>query len=191
MVLTRNSWRAAACSSALLTVVIGGIAACSSSGTNEVIVSGDLPVLEQTASPLVGTPTGVAKSPEVDPAPAPEATSIGQELTWTEVDFSEVFGPDNDRNSSLESVGDGRVIAHTFGPVGDSLVLATENGVDWAEIHMPAGITPWHIDIAGDRWLVTGWDSSSDVDAFLAFNNFQAFYSDNQGANWTELALGP
>jgi len=85
----------------------------------------------------------------------------------------------------LESVGDGRVLLSTLRP-GDNRVMVTENGVDWAEVPMPAdSFLPQHIDIAGSRWLVSGLILNREEP--VEFPTVQVFFSDDQGATWTEL----
>ena len=52
---------------------------------------------------------------------------------------------------------------------------------------MPSGIIPNHIDISGDRWVVAGPEAGSDpFDGTLG----RAFFSDDEGTTWTELAYG-
>ena len=108
-------------------------------------------------------------------------------LQWTEIDtgFVDLFG--------IESVGDGRVIARAWHDTDTTentyvaeMIVVTTNGTDWTELPMPAGIVPDHIDISGDRWVVAGPDAGSDpFDGALG----RAFFSDDGGASWTELAL--
>ena len=115
--------------------------------------------------------------------PTPEDLSTGPVLQWTEIDpgFSDLF--------RFESAGDGRVIAYAW-PEGVEQVLhgeravVTTNGTDWEELPMPAGLIPGEIDIAGDRWLVTGRYRNFDApDSRLN----RAFFSDDRGTTWTEL----
>ena len=193
MTSTPNSLRTAASIAALLALVTSGFTACSSSGTNELIVSSDLaPSL--TPAPTPGGPAG--EGTPAEPAPilesdeplddsvvTPEEISTGPVLSWTEFDPDEVFGLDFVDINRIDSVGDGRVLASVFDLDGTSRVIVTENGSDWNEIPLPADIAPWQIDISGSRWLVTGWDTSSAKPAN------RAFYSDDEGAIWTELAL--
>ena len=120
--------------------------------------------------------------------PTPEELSTGPALQWTEIDtgFDDLYG--------MESVGDGRIIARTpqVTDTGDvayvaEKVIVTTNGTDWTDVPMPAEIVPEQIDISGDRWVVAGTETGFDpFDGTLG----RVFFSDDQGANWTELALG-
>ena len=116
-------------------------------------------------------------------APTPHDLSTGPVLQWTEVDpgFLDLFG--------FESAGDGRVIAYAW-PEGVEQVLhgeravVTSNGTDWEELSLPDGLIADGIDIAGDRWLVTGRYRSFDAPGSRPD---RAFFSDDQGTTWTEL----
>ena len=103
-------------------------------------------------------------------------------LEWTEFDTATVFGADLVDVHSVVSVGDGRVLVQTYGNDGNQ-VMVSENGTDWTVLPMPADFAPERFDIVGDRWLTTGCDTSTIE------NNIQAFFSDDQGATWTDLAL--
>lgn len=138
-------------------------------------------------------PTVEADQPALPDKPTPEELSTGPVLQWTEIDpgFADLY--------RLESVGDGRVVARAWrgaGPGANSetvgQVVVTTNGADWAEVPMPAGIVPHFVDISSDRWVATGQGGDADargeagpVPASLG----RAFFSDDEGATWTELAL--
>ena len=112
--------------------------------------------------------------------PTPEEISTGAVLVWTEVTFDtstgliDVYG--------IDSVGDGRIVARALGDAGDQVVVTTD-GTTWSDVPMPAGISPDYIDIAGDRWLVGGPDTTG------AEHVSRAFYSDDEGTTWTELVI--
>jgi hypothetical protein len=117
--------------------------------------------------------------------PTPEDLSTGPVLQWTEIET----GLDLYR---IESVGDGRIIARVWpdagadeGPAVERIVVTTD-GSDWTDVPMPPGVVPDQIDISGDRWLVAGPEVGS-----VRFGGTpgRAFFSDDAGANWTELAL--
>ena len=125
--------------------------------------------------------------------PSPEELSTGPVLQWTEIDtgFAELH--------RLESVGDGRVLARGWresepstDPAGGERVFVTDNGVDWIDVRMPAGIAPQLVDISGDRWVTTseggGWVFSAEAGSGPAGLG-RAFFSDDEGATWTELTL--
>ena len=115
--------------------------------------------------------------------PAPQDLSTGPVLQWTEVDpgFVDLFG--------FESAGDGRVIAYAW-PEGIERVVwgeravVTANGTDWEELRLPDGLIPQEIDIAADRWLVTGRYRSFEAPE-SRLN--RVFFSDDRGTTWTEL----
>ena len=120
--------------------------------------------------------------------PTPEELSTGPVLQWTEIDtgFVDLF--------RIESVGDGRILARGWSDIDPTdnvevaeAIMVTTNGTDWAVVPMPSGIIPDHINISGDRWLVAGPDTGSDpFDGTLG----RAFFSDDEGTTWTELAMG-
>ncbi|MCQ3808922.1 MAG: hypothetical protein KTV68_00050 [Acidimicrobiia bacterium] len=179
---------------AALAAITGfGITACGSSGPAEVVVSSD-PAPSPAATIDAGTPTEPTPSPEPDePSDAaaftPEEKSTGSVLEWTEFDPDEAFGPILDEFNRIESVGDGRVLFSTASP-SDNRVMVTENGRDWAELPLPAdNIIPQHLDLAGNRWVITGPIlNPNDAEPF-GIPSDQVFFSDNQGATWTELAF--
>ena len=117
----------------------------------------------------------------------PEDMSTGPVLQWTEIEheFIDIFG--------LESVGDGRVFARAFRNVGepgsvvaDELVVVTVDGTNWAEVPMPDGVSPDHLDISGDRWVVAGRGTDSGS---IGDTASRAFFSDDEGTTWTELDI--
>lgn len=136
-------------------------------------------------TPTRPAPAAESDEPEVAPADTPEGVSTGPALTWSEFDPDEAFGPDWDEFIRIESVGDGRVLLSTLRP-GDNPVMVTENGVDWAEVPMPAdSFLPRHFDVAGSRWLVSGLILNREEPVEIP--TVQVFFSDDQGATWTEL----
>ena len=168
----------------ILTLAIAS-AACSSSGSTEVIVSSESPDPVQTPTPQAGTPEGVASTPEpaADPAVPPTEPPDATGLVWTEVDLADALGADETSTIQLQSVGDGRVLALSFVDRGMDSILVTENGTEWTPISVPTGFLPWSVDMAGDRWLIQGWDST------LEAPGTQILFSDDEGANWTELPV--
>ena len=142
-----------------------------------------------------GAPEGIgAEDPEIggsddeiatSATTAPEQFSTGPVLAWTEIDpgFDDVF--------DLKSVGDGRVIARAWtdgeglGLFGQRFVVSA-NGTDWAEVPMPDGLFPEQVNIASDRWVVTGQslDSGWPEEAVD-----RVFFSDDQGSTWTEMVI--
>jgi hypothetical protein len=62
-------------------------------------------------------------------------------------------------------------------------VLVTGDGLDWAALPIPSGFSPWKVDIAGDRWVIQGWDTLQEAPDTLIL------FSDDRGSNWTELAV--
>ena len=147
---------------------------------------------EQALGPSTGT-VPVTGEPEPDKrvpddvqeygVPTPGDLSTGPVLEWAEVDpgFVDLI--------PLQSTGDGRVIALVW-PKGQEQVLhsewmvVTDNGTDWEELPLPAGLIPEQIDVTGDRWLVVG--RYRDFDAPEGRLN-RVFFSDNRGSTWTEL----
>ena len=110
----------------------------------------------------------------------PEDLSTGPTLTWIEVDFDTSTGLSDIYR--IRSVGDGRIVALAWGDAGDQVVVTTD-GTTWSAIDMPDGIHPEFPDIAGDRWVVGGPDTSDPL------NRGRVFFSDDQGASWTELTI--
>ena len=112
--------------------------------------------------------------------PTPEELSTGPTLTWIEVDFDS--STDLTDVYRIGSVGDGRIVALGWGDAGDQAVVTTD-GTTWSAIDMPDGIHPDLPDIGGDRWVVGGPDTA---DPQL---RGRVFFSDDQGATWTELTI--
>lgn len=130
----------------------------------------------------------------------PGSASTGPVLEWTE------FDPGFDEDALLgilEPLGDGRILVKAFGEDYDGTepgyrFLITENGIDWSEVPMPEGASPLSHDLSGDRWLVAGYDFGAephpatgepDDNGSEVLSRYQAFFSDDQGANWTEVEL--
>ena len=125
--------------------------------------------------------------PAVSDTVSPEQLSTGPVLQWTETDpgFVDLF--------TLESVGDGRVLARAFDNVGEpgtvmavGRVVVTSDGTTWTELPVPDGVNPDHIDVSGDRWLVAGRGSGSELPRNAPS---RAFFSDDAGTTWTELDI--
>ena len=165
---TNRGWSAVALA-AVAAVAMGGAAACSSNAPNEIRVA----TAESAAVPTVG-----ATADADDPAPEDSSTNAG--LQWTEIHppFESVYG--------LQSLGDGRVLVRVRDG-SDARVLVTTNGTDWAELPIPGGIRPGHVDISGDRWLVTG--SAPYEEGVPYDSNARIFYSDDEGGTWNELVV--
>lgn len=137
--------------------------------------------LEDGEAESDGTEEGLATSP---PTTVPQRTSTGPVLEWTEIDpgFDDLF--------ELKSVGDGRVIARAWndgdgGFFGQRIVVSA-NGTDWTEIPIPEDLFPEQVNVSADRWVVTG--RIPDVDR-ADFGPDRVFFSDDQGATWTEVAI--
>ena len=164
-------------------------AACSTSGNSEVIVGGKIADPELAPTPQIGNTEEVSptQAPVAEPALPPTGSQYGSELDWTEVDLTDALGTDEHTAIRLESVGDGRVLALSYNDRGIDTVLVTEDSTEWTSIPVPDGFVPWSVDITGDRWLFQGRDSTLEV------SGTQILFSDDRGANWTELAvdLGP
>ena len=171
--------------SAFILTLAFPLAACSSSDSTSVIVGSESPNPVQTPIPQAVTPEGVAPTPEPVAAPAATPTEASDDagLVWTEVDLADALGADETSTIQLQSVGDGRILALSFIDRGMNSILVTKNGREWAPISVPAGFLPWGVDIAGDRWLIQGWDST--LEAPYA----QILFSDDEGANWTEIVV--
>ena len=167
------------------------------SGASGSVAPGGVPELEPEAAPVEENDSSSPSDPaaaggEVDvPAESdlltPEAMSTGPVLQWTEIEpeFIDLLG--------LESVGDGRVFARAFRNVGepgsvvaDEMVVATVDGTNWVEVPMPEGVSPDHLDISGDRWVVAGRDTDSGS---IGDTASRAFFSDDEGTTWTELDI--
>ena len=168
----------------LLTLAIAP-AACSSPGSTEVLAGSGSADPVQTPTPQTASPGGAAPTPEpvATPTISPTETPDDTGLVWTEVDLSDALGADETSTIQLESVGDGRVLAMSFVDRGMNSILVTEDGREWTPIPVPTGFLPWSVDITGDRWLIQGWDST--LEAPFA----QILFSDDQGANWTEIVV--
>ena len=186
---------------ASVALVAGGIAAWNALGDDqptEVIVIDEsaptpesapttVPTAAPTAPPVEEPREAAQDTPqtgaEANTEPlTPEDLSTGSAIEWAEFEPATVLGADLVDVHSVVSVGDGRVLVQAYGNDGNQ-VMVSENGTDWTVLAMPPDFAPERFDIVGDRWLVTGCDTSTME------NNIQAFFSDDQGATWTDLAL--
>ncbi len=193
----RNTRKAVVGIAASVALVAGGIAAWNAledDQPTQVIVVDDPtaspvpePSAEPTPAPASETPNEPEDAPQTDPEvgsepKTSESLSTIPAVAWTEFEPAQVFGAGLPDAHHILSVGDGRMLAQAYGPDGNQ-VMVTENGRDWTVVPMPADFTPERFDIAGDRWLVTG--SRFNEASFET----QAFFSDDRGATWTDLAL--
>lgn len=198
----RNTRRAVVGIAASAALVVGGIEAWNAlegDQPSEVIVVDEPtafpvpePGTEPTPAPAMESPSEPEDASQTNsqgnPEPAtPESFSTGPMLEWTEFDPAVVFGPDRTYVDGIESVGDGRVIVKTGNSDGNQALISA-NGEDWTVVSTPAGLHIEHFDIAGDRWLVTGWPSPQ-----IGGSIGQAHFSDDYGNTWTEVVipLGP
>ena len=178
----RNARRTTGTLAASMVLLVGGIVGWNAI-TDRDEDGADVAAVEQVGDPVVATPNSdPATSELVEPGPpadveletvTPADLSTGPLLDWVEV---EVGVADIGR---LESLPDGRILAHSFGADGNRLWV-TDNGVDWVPVPTPPGIFPEYVDIAGDRWLVSG--STEDT-----FGDPQVFISDDEGSSWQQL----
>ena len=200
----RNARRVVVGIAASVALVAGAIAAWSAlddDQATEVIVVDDpavAPVPQPTPQPTAAPTPPPVEEPQQAPPDTPQTSSeasfepitpdsisTGPTLGWTEFDIAAVFGADVIDAYGVASLGDGRVLVQAYGSDGNQ-VLVSDNGLDWTVISMPPDIAPERFDIAGDRWLVTGVAHNTSG----AFDSHRAFFSDDQGVTWTDLALG-
>lgn len=111
----------------------------------------------------------------VEDTPTTTFTALG--LEWSAFNLEQVDGLLLVDLTDPEVLPDGRVMAHAS-PV-DPRIIVTENGFDWELLPMPTGFRPgqyeFHYELWHDRWLIGDED--------------QIFFSDDLGANWTEVPL--
>ena len=161
---------------ASITLLAGGVVAYnafrSDNGTSTLATEPN--VTANTTVPTDETPTTVV----ADEVPSTSA------LTWTEDDANDQFGSDLLDVYGVETAGNGRVFARAWGDAGSQIIISEVVG-DWTRVDIPTGVSPDHVDISGDRWLLAGQDASQ-FDALA-----RVFYSDNRGADWTEVAIDP
>ena len=161
---------------ASITLLAGGVVAYnafrSDNGTSTLATEPN--VTANTTVPTDETPTTVV----ADEVPSTSA------LTWTEDDANDQFGSDLLDVYGVETAGNGRVFARAWGDAGSQIIISEVVG-DWTRVDIPTGVDPKHIDISGDRWLIAGADMSGSG------SSFRAFYSDDQGGNWTDVAIDP
>ena len=159
-----------------------------------------------SADPEVDEPPGSGRDGSADPqmdespqpqGPTPEELSTGPILEWAE------YEPGIAGLSILQSVGDGRVLARAWSledcraeliPASGQ-VFVTSNGIDWTEVPIPDGVRPDLVNTSGDRWIVAGQQSDCGPFGYAPFElwSSRVFFSDDQGAVWTELVhdIGP
>ncbi len=215
---TKRRWPVVALAAATVAVIVGVAALMADTSDDTEVTTVESPTVESPAvesptvesptvespaveSPTVESPTvespavesPTVESPTVDPvAPlpaagseaeglAPEELSTAPVLRWTEID------PPFDGGYGLESVGDGRILARVPGEDGRR-VLVTDNGVDWTELPLPEGIDPAHVDISGERWVVTEYDLDADAGDSRASTK-RVVFSDDRASTWNELLV--
>ncbi len=140
-----------------------------------------------------GMPSTVATEPTITadtaiPSPETEPTAdigLNQDalapLVFNEQDPAELFPAGFFGFGGIETVGDGRVVARAHGESGTALII-TDNGEDWTRIELPDGVSPDVVDVSGPRWLLTTLDFDGPS---------RVFYSDDEGADWTEVQFDP
>ena len=162
---------------ASITLLAGGVAAYNAFGSDSSTSTRatEPTVTANTTVPTDETPTTVV----ADEVPSTSA------LTWTEDDANDQFGSDLLDVYGVETAGNGRVFARAWGNSTGSQIIVSEVVGDWTRVDIPTGVSPDHVDVSGDRWLLAGQDSSQ-FDALA-----RVFYSDNRGADWTEVAIDP
>lgn len=150
---------------------------------------------EPSGSGTDGSADAGQDEPPEPQRPTPEELSTGPVLEWAE------YEPGIAGLSILQSVGDGRVLAwvapfaaQDYGGGPDQVtvpVFVTSNGIDWTEVPMPDGVKPHQVDLSGERWLVAGLDSGSDLLGYWPSGptSSRAFFSDDEGTTWTELHI--
>ena len=161
---------------ASITLLAGGVAAYNAFGSDNgtSTVATEPTVTADTTVPTTDPPT-------TDVADEVPSTSA---LTWTEDDPSELFGGELLDVYEAETAGNGHVFARAWSDAGSQIIVSEVVG-DWTRVDIPTGVSPDHVDISGDRWLLAGQDASQ-FDALA-----RVFYSDNRGADWTEVAIDP
>ena len=188
---TKRRWPVVALAAAAVAVIVGVAALVADTSDDTEVTTVESPTVE---SPAVESPTvdPVAPLPAAGSEAeglAPEELSTAPVLRWTEID------PPLEGAYGLQSVGDGRILARVPGEDGRQ-VLVTANGVDWTELPLPEGIDPAHVDISGERWVVTEYDLDADA-GDSRDSAKRVFFSDDRGATWNELlvevpgAVGP
>ncbi len=186
----RAAQRTVVAVAASVMVMVGGVVswnALNRQDTTTVFVTSEQVLGPSTGTvPVTGEPepdSSLADDSQESGIPTPGDLSTGPVLEWAEVDpgFVDLI--------PFQSTGDGHVIALVW-PKGEEQVLhsewmvVTDNGTDWEELPLPAGLIPKQIDVTGDRWLVVG--RYRDFDAPEGRLN-RVFFSDNRGSTWTEL----
>lgn len=174
----RNVQRSVVGVAASITLLAGGLVtynAFDNGGTPTVAIE---PVATPTTAPTDET------APTVPDGDSPLPDESGASLSWTGHEPDALFSGGLLDGYEPTTVGDGRIVARAWG-AADSQIVVSDDGTNWTEVPVPAGVDPWRIDVSGDRWLVAGPDTSGSGPGA------RVFYSDDQGRNWTELALDP
>ena len=169
-------------------------------------------------SPSASDWLALPRDPPTGESPTAEELSTGPRLRWTEMgagpgetlgleqrlrlEGTSVGGVDR---ISLESLGDGRVLARV-GDGGSYRYFVTWNGTDWTELPMPEDIRAVFVRGSGSTWAVVGHgppEEKEREDANTAASilsppilnapEFRVFASDDDGARWTEVEfdVGP
>ena len=189
----RHVRQAVAGIAASVALVGGGIAAWNALEEDQPteVIAADQPAIAQDADPVpapapdpnAGSLPGGPEAADAE-APTPQSLSTGPLLEWEALDAAAVMESDLSLAYGLTSTGDGRAVVQAPSSDGNR-VLVSEDGRGWTALDVPAGLSVESIDIAGDRWLVSGrrYDGAG--------RHNLAFYSDNQGGGWEDLGLPP
>ncbi len=129
---------------------------------------------------------------------SPTGRSTGTVLEWTEIDPN-LGGYET--SGIFQSLGNGRILIQTYNlesSTGESGLqfLTTKNGIDWSEVPLPTELWLPQLAFSSDRWLIVGYDFAGNPlsanpetaeDTSSVLKGYRAFYSDDEGANWSEL----
>ena len=160
-------------------------------------------------SPSLSEWLALARDPPTGAGPTAEELSTGPRLRWTEMAASpqETLGLEprlrlegtsvgGVTRISLESLGDGRVLARVH-DADAARYFVTSNGTAWTELPMPDGIRATFAWGSGSTWVVVGHGPEEErerEDANGAASTpsrpeSRVFASEDDGARWTEVEL--
>ena len=182
---TKRRWPAVALAAAAVAAVVGVVALVADTSEDTEVMTLDTEVMT-VESPTVEPPAVAPAAPPPDAGGeaeglTPERLATDPVLQWAEID------PPSEDVYGLQSVGDGRILTSVPGEEGRQ-VLVTSNGIDWTELPVPEGIDPGHVDISGERWVVTEYDLDSDA-GDSRDSTKRVFFSDDRGATWNGLLV--
>lgn len=124
----------------------------------------------------------------VDAGTAGDAGGSASTLSWAPADSGEASDAGLFNATQPRTIGDGRVVAQNTSIDAPGFVVSGD-GNTWAAVATPPGFSPISAELSPQRWLVTGF--AQNTEQTWDWPETKAFYSDDSGANWNNVAFEP